>query len=247
MSDDHFWVDPHGLAKSGNGFADQREQVASLHRHIQDLLTRARVVISGDSNGNKFLKDHLDAGVRIRDGVKKWGETSGATGAGVVGAANLFSAAEDGATATAHDLGSKMKGSGSANGLEQPATSPPASDGSGDEVDRLPRTLLSRPERSSSPRPAGGGDATDDSVQLHPLKPAMVLPMGEMTHEGPLVPARELPLPPTGGGDAISGTRGHQWHPVLPVDPVHAPLRAAAVEPAAVTGAPAPGPPAEAS
>jgi hypothetical protein len=106
VSDNDFWVDPNGLARSAKGFADKHQEISSIVRRITALNnpTLVATAAGSDGGGKQFLAAHLDGATQLREGVQTWATAVGATGTGIHTTARNFGAVENTAAEAAKRL-----------------------------------------------------------------------------------------------------------------------------------------------
>jgi hypothetical protein len=194
MSDNSFWVNPDGLAKSSQGFSAKATQITSLADQIGKLTAPSVIgeAAGSDAAGQHFAAAHLQQAGALYDGLLSWAGAVDNTGQSVNSTAKMFGAAEDNSGSAAGSLGQQLNsGSGSGSG----GNSSGPGDGSG----------------SGAPGQQLNADAGASAVP-GVAEPREVIPEVPATGVGLIQPRYVIPeVPAPGPGDGSgSGAPGQQ-------------------------------------
>jgi len=127
MSDDEFWVDTPGLAKSAEGFHAKGYSIQALADRISALMGSDVAEAVGLDSSGKAIYQKLQSGTSdLHAGVKSWGDAVHSTGDAVKQAARTFDATEANNTQLAQGLASGLTGDGDAPAtpVTDPVTTP---------------------------------------------------------------------------------------------------------------------------
>jgi hypothetical protein len=149
MSDNNFWVNPDGLAKSNAGLGSKATEINNLAATIVGLTSPSVVnaAAGGDAAGKQFATTHLQQADALLQGLQSWASAVGQAGDSLGSTAKLFNTAENNAGDASGSLGNQLN-SGSGSG-----GSGSGSGGSGGPADTAPHVTpgVVMTQGSSSP------------------------------------------------------------------------------------------------
>jgi hypothetical protein len=110
MSDNTFWVDAEGLAKSGQGFSAKAGQIFGVADQIGKLTDPSVIdeAAGSDALGRQFAAMHLQQAFALYQALLSWAGAVDNTGNSVTSIAKMFGAAENNAGDAAGSLGHQL-------------------------------------------------------------------------------------------------------------------------------------------
>jgi hypothetical protein len=209
MTDNSFWVNPDGLAKSSQGFSAKATQITSLADQIGKLTAPSVIgeAAGSDAAGQQFAAAHLQQAGQLYDGLLSWAGAVDNTGQSVNSTAKMFGAAENNAGDAAGSLGQQLdSGSGSGSGSGNP-------DGSNGAPGVLQPRVMAAPQEVMPevppPGPSGSGATPGVAQPQEVISEVPAASPGDGS--GSSAPGQQLDAGPgsgSGNPDGSNGTSG---------------------------------------